>query len=96
MVNRISLRGSCEAISPVSSSFTNNPGSFLALLQFRIESGDEVLKDNFFAGPKNLQHCSPKIQNDLIAAVGKWIQQKLTQEIKAANFFKVCADRERL
>ena len=24
--------------------------------------------------------------------MGKWIQQKLTQEIKAANFFTVCAD----
>ena len=25
--------------------------------------------------------------------MGKWIQQKLTQEIKAAKFFTVCADR---
>ena len=24
--------------------------------------------------------------------MGKWIQQKLTQEIKVANFFTVCAD----
>ena len=47
----ISLRGSCAAISPVSSSqFAINPGSFQALLQFRIESGDEVLKDHFSAG----------------------------------------------
>ena len=89
----ISLRGSCEAISPVSSSqFAINPGSLQALLQFRIESGDEVLKDHFSARRKNAQYHSPKIQNDLIAAVGKWIQQKLTQEIKAAKFFIVCAD----
>ena len=39
----ISLRGSCEAISPVSSSqFAINPGSFQAFLQFLIESGDDV------------------------------------------------------
>ena len=77
----ISLRGSCEAMSPVSSSqFAINPGSCQALLQFRIKSGDEVLKDYFSAGPKNAQYHSPKIQNDLISAVGKWIQQKLTQE----------------
>ena len=89
----ISLRGSCEAISPVSSSqFAINPGSFQALLQFRIESGDEVLKDHFSVGRKNAQYRSPKIQNDLIAAVGKWIQQKLTQEIKATKIFTVCAD----
>ena len=36
----ISLRGSCEATSPASSSqFALNPGSFQAHLQFRIESG---------------------------------------------------------
>ena len=91
----ISLRGSCEAISPLcSSQFAINPGSFQALLQFRIESGDEVLKDYFSAGQKNAQYHSPKIQNDLIAAVGKWIQQKLTQVIKATNFSQFVVMRE--
>ena len=89
----ISLRGSCELISPVSySQFAINPVSFQALLQFRIELGDEVLKDHFSAGRKNAQYRSPKIKNDLIAVVGKWIQQKLTQEIKAAKCFTICAD----
>ena len=50
------------------------------------------MKDNFSAGQKNVQYRFPKIQNDLIAAVGKWILQKLTQEIKAAKFFTICAD----
>ena len=50
------------------------------------------MKDHFSAGRKNAQYCSPEIQNYLIAAVGKWIQQKLTQEIKAAKIFTVCAD----
>ena len=69
----ISLRGSCEAINPVSSSqFAINPGSFQAL-QFRIELGDEVMKDHFSAGQKNSQYHFPKIPNDLIADVGKWI-----------------------
>ena len=62
-IQNISLRGSCEAISPVSSSqFAINPGTFQALLQFRIESGDKVLKDHFSVGPKNAQCRSPKIQ----------------------------------
>ena len=60
----ISLRGSCEAKSPVSSSqFATNPGSFQAL-QFRIELEYEVLKDHFAAGRKNAQHRSPN-SNDL-------------------------------
>ena len=48
------------------------------------------MKDHFSAGRKNAQYRSPKIKNYLIAAVGKWIQQKLTQKIKAAKFFTVC------
>ena len=87
MVNKIYL---LEAVLLVP--LTLNPGSFQALLEFRIESGDEQLKDHFSAGQKNAHYHSRKIQNDLIAAVGKWIQQKLTQEIKAAKFFTVCAD----
>ena len=50
------------------------------------------MKDHFSADRKNAQYRSSKIQNDLIAAVGKWIQQKLTQEIKATKIFTVCAD----
>ena len=50
------------------------------------------MKDHFSAGRKNAHYCSSKIQNDLIAAVGKWIQQKLTQVIKAAKFFTGYAD----
>ena len=88
----IGLRGSCEAISLVSSSqFAINPSSFQALLRFQIESGDEVVKDHFSAGQKNAQYRFLKIQNDLIAAVGKWIQKKLTQEMKATKFFTVYA-----
>ena len=49
------------------------------------------MKDHFSAGRKNAQYRSPKIHN-LIAAVGKWIQQKVAREIKAAIFFTVCAD----
>ena len=82
----ISLRGSCEAISPVSfSQFAINPGSFQALLQFRIVSGDEVMKDHFSAGRKNAVFCSPKIQNYIIAAVEKWIQQKQSKKSKPQN-----------
>ena len=98
----ISLRDSCEAISPVSSSqfsinpeFAINPGSFQALLQFRIESGDKVLKDDFSVAWKNAQYRSPKI-HDIIAAVGKWIQRKLTQEIKPKFFSQFVLMRERM
>ena len=83
----ISLRGSCEAISPVSSfQFVINPGSFQALLQFRIESGDQVLKDHFSAGRKNAQYRSTKIQNDLLWEVDS---TKINQEVIAAKCFTV-------
>ena len=50
------------------------------------------MKDHFSVGRKNAEYHCPKIQNDLIAAVGKWIQQKLTQETKVTKCFTVCSD----
>ena len=52
VVNNISLRGSCEAISPVSSSqFAINPGSLQALLQFQ-RVGRRSIEGPFFCWTK--------------------------------------------
>ena len=55
-----------------------NSGNFLALLRLLVESSDKVLKDlNLFSAPKNAKYQSHTIQNDLIAATGERIQEKL-------------------
>ena len=60
----ISLRGHLEH-----SGFEINPGNFLALLNFGIDAGNQVLAEHFRASAHNAKYKSPKIQNDLISCV---------------------------
>lgn len=64
-----------------------NPGNFLALLQFRIDSGDVVLANHFEESPRNAQYRSPGIQNELISCTGEWIRKQIIQEVVEASFF---------
>ena len=71
---------------------TNNPGNFQTLLNFRIESGDEILKGHFETASKNATYSSKTIQNELIFCFGKYIRETIVEEIKQAKFFSLIAD----
>ena len=71
---------------------TGNPGNFISLLQFRINAGDSQLSSHFASTVRTMQYRSATVQNELIAACGQWIQEKIVAEVKAAKFFSVCAD----
>lgn len=76
----IALRGHRnESASPTDGSLetAGNSGNFQALLQFRMESGDNDLKQHFSSADKNAQYRSPRIQNGLIASCGEWIKEKI-------------------
>ena len=51
----------CEEPKPFS--FKKNPGNFKALLQFRVNSGDDLLIDHLVNTPKNVTYISNTIQN---------------------------------
>ena len=77
----ISLRGHRE------DDLSKNPGNFKALLKFRIESGDQVLKYHFDTASKVAKYTS-NIHNEIIFAIGKWIQRKILEEVQGgSNFF---------
>lgn len=69
-----------------------NPGNFKALLRFRVESGDETLRDHFAKAAKNATYSSKTIQNELIEATGDWIRRGILDDVKKARFFTVLAD----
>ena len=69
-----------------------NTGNFQELINFRIDSGDTVLKDHVESAKKNAVYRSKTIQNELIECCGDFIQEKLISEIKKAKFFTVLAD----
>ena len=57
-----------------------NPGNFRALLNFGVESGDQVLKDHQKA-PRNATYISNNIQNEIIVTVGRWMQKVIVKNI---------------
>ena len=67
-------------------------GNFKALLSFRVDSGDLVLKQHFETAPKNATYSSNTIQNELITVTGEWISKKIVKEVREASFFTVLAD----
>ena len=52
----------------------HNPGNFQSL-QLRLDAGDDILHEHFSTAGKNAQYRSLTIQNELIEAIGQWIQE---------------------
>ena len=67
-------------------------GNFQALLDFRIDAGDVILKQHFETAPRNATYRSKTIQNELIDCVATWIRQRLVDEAREARFFSILAD----
>ena len=69
-----------------------NPGNFQAVLDYRISSGDQILKEHFDKGPKNATYRSKTIQNELIKMCGKQLEQQIVSEVKDSVYFSILAD----
>lgn len=67
-------------------------GNFRALLRIRVESGDELLKQNLLIAKKNTTYISWRIQNEIISVFNDIILQKFVTKIKEAKCFSVIAD----
>lgn len=69
-----------------------NYGNFLALLQFRIQAGDEVLKKHLQTAQGNALYTSITIQNEMISIYGNLIRHKILKSVRDAHFFLVIVD----
>ncbi|CAG9571742.1 unnamed protein product [Danaus chrysippus] len=67
-------------------------GVFQDLLQLKIKSGDEILRQHLEKGQKNAQYTSPKIQNEILNICGILIREKLVDNIRVASAFSILAD----
>lgn len=71
----------------------NDEGSvFTDLLQFRIESGDEVLNKHLKSGAKNALYISHEVQYELIKTCANVLRKKIIEEVKLSSVFSVLAD----
>ena len=87
----IALRGHRDN-SAHKSEVGKNPGNFQALLDFRMDSGDDVLREHFRTAPKNATYRSKTIQNEIIASCGKFIRQNISGEVRSSKFYTIMAD----
>ncbi len=87
----ISMRGHRDDSQHLSDP-KNNPGNFQMLLDFRVDSGDEILRDHFKKCKRNASYRSKTIQNEIISICGSHIQETLIKEIKKSGFFSILAD----
>lgn len=88
----IALRGHRDDGTHTDCDPLTNQGNFLALLQFRIQAGDEVLKKHLQTAQGNALYTSKTIQNELITICGNLIKQNILQSVRDARFFSVIAD----
>jgi len=86
--NNIALRGRRDD-DPQNASLS---GNFQALLEFRIDSGDQTLQHHLETAPRNATYISKTIQNEMITTVGAIILNNLSQEIKDSKYFSVMSD----
>ena len=70
----------------------NEDGTFRRLLDFRVDSGDKILKDHLENGRKNAKYISPQSQNELIKSCEIAIREKIVKAVNKAKYFSVLAD----
>lgn len=63
--------------------------NFQALLEYRMNSGDEVLKKRYDV---NKECCPPAMLTQLIEVCEKYIRSKLVEEVKQNGFFSLLTD----
>ena len=88
----IALRGHRDDWKHNDESSHSNPGNFIALLHFRIASGDHVLAEHFASAGANALYTSKTTQNELIGICGQMIQSAILRRVRAAGVYSLMAD----
>lgn len=91
--NNFSLRGHRDdGILDTESSITGKEGVFRSLLAFRIDSGDNILKDHMKSCGKSSTMISKTIQNEIIHVLHQVITDSIVKNIKKNVFFSIICD----
>ncbi|XP_051971502.1 52 kDa repressor of the inhibitor of the protein kinase-like isoform X1 [Xyrauchen texanus] len=75
---------------PKSKSFT--PSNFQALLEYRINAGDEFLRKKFEMSAINLEYCSSTQLQQMLEVSENCVRQELLAEVKEGRFFSLIID----
>ncbi|KAK9402596.1 52 kDa repressor of the inhibitor of the protein kinase-like [Crotalus adamanteus] len=68
------------------------PDNFQALLEFRINSGDEVLRKQFETTAVNLAYCSQTQQKQMLEICENCVREEMLREVRDSQFFSLVTD----
>ena len=88
----IALRGHRDDWKHVDEHSHANRSNFVALLHFKMQSGDKVLADHLASCGRSSLYTSKTTQNELIGICGSIIRSTIVSRIQAARIFSVMAD----
>uniref|UniRef100_A0A1X7VHM7 HAT C-terminal dimerisation domain-containing protein n=1 Tax=Amphimedon queenslandica TaxID=400682 RepID=A0A1X7VHM7_AMPQE len=90
----ISLRGHQDNFTDIErdTACLHNHGNFMALLNFRVDAGDVVLRDHLSKASRNATYTSSVIQNQLMDILSKQVRQHIIDIVKVAKWFCIIAD----
>ena len=72
---------------PGSSDIDYTQGNFRAMLQFMAACNDQTIYEHINNVGRNSTYISPRIQNDLLDAMGASLEKSIVAEVKEARFF---------
>ena len=67
-------------------------GKFKAIVNFRVESGDEVLQEHLKSCSSRQTYISKTSQNELLDCMGDFIRHQITADVKKSKFYAIIAD----
>jgi len=88
----LALRGDVDSGPVPLTDPATNDGNFRALLRFRVNAGDEVLRKHLEESARNAMYTSSSIQNEVVSACNRIILRKLVSRLNEAQCFSVLAD----
>ncbi|CAL1671991.1 unnamed protein product [Lasius platythorax] len=85
------LRGHNES-GPILGNREGSDGKFRALIKFRVDAGDEILKHHLESAQSNATYLSPQIQNEIIETCENMIVDRIVERVNKSGIFTVLAD----
>ena len=89
----IPLRDHRDSATDLDRDATQNHDNLWALLRFRVESGDTILREHLSTGAKHATYTYSTVQNQIIDILSNQIQQATLKKVKEAQWFTVIADK---
>lgn len=91
-IQNIPIRGHNDSGRISISTPLENDGNFRSLVRYRIDGGDQILKNHIENSAGNAMYTSPKIQNALIDSFSHLNQKKIIEDVTESQYFTILAD----